>query len=165
MTSRFRHELAYGIGLGMGLRTIRTTDNRERFLELLRKSGNVSASCDTAELARTAVYAWRDADPDFAAAWDDAMSLGVEALEDEARRRAFGGSDLLMMFMLKSAKPDRYRDRSTVDVNQTITHDLRRVPMDELRKRLQQLREEQDARQPLTIEGNVVPIRPDDADS
>lgn len=93
------------------------------------------------------------------------MSLGVEALEDEARRRAFGGSDLLMMFMLKSAKPDRYRDRSTVDVNQTITHDLRRVPMDELRKRLQQLREEQDARQPLTIEGNVVPIRPDDADS
>jgi hypothetical protein len=105
-------------------------------------------------------------DPDFAAAWEDAMTLGVEGLEDEARRRAFGGSDLLMMFMLKAARPDRYRDRSTVDINQTVTHDLGRVPMDELRKRLAQLRAEQDAHQArLTIDGtadNVVSIRPSD---
>ena len=94
------------------------------------------------------------------------MTLGVEGLEDEARRRAFGGSDLLMMFMLKAARPDRYRDRSTVDINQTVTHDLGRVPMDELRKRLAQLRAEQDAHQArLTIDGtadNVVSIRPSD---
>jgi hypothetical protein len=145
------------------MRTIRTPQNRERFLEAVRNTGNVTQACDAIGLTRSAVYTWRDEDPSFADAWEAAHALGIEAMEDEARRRAFAGSDLLMIFMLKGAKPDKYRDRSTVDLNQTVTHDLRRVPMDELRKRLAQLRAEQDGRQ-LTIEGkvdntNVVPIR------
>jgi hypothetical protein len=146
------------------MRTIRTAENRANFLEAVRSSGNVTQACDAVGLARTAVYAWRDEDPSFADDWEAALTLGIEAMEDEARRRAFAGSDLLMIFMLKGAKPEKYRDRSTVDVNQTVTHDLRRVPMDELRKRLQQLRAEQGDRL-LTIEGraeNVVPIRPTD---
>jgi hypothetical protein len=147
----------------MGLRTIRTAQNRERFLDGLRKTGNVTATCDTSDLPRRSIYDWRDDDPSFAADWEAALSLGMEALEDEARRRAFAGSDLLMIFLLKGHKPDKYRDRSTVDVNQVVTHDLRRVPMDELRKRLAQLRAEQDTHQVLTIEGNVVPIRSGDA--
>jgi hypothetical protein len=52
------------------------------------------------------------------------------------------GSDVLLVFLLKGLKTEKYRDRSTVDVNQTI---LRRVPMPELRKRLAQLRQEQAA--------------------
>jgi hypothetical protein len=154
---------------GMGLRTIRTPENRANFLEAVRNTGNVVQACNSLGLARTAVYAWRDADPSFADDWEAALALGMEALEDEARRRAFAGSDLLMIFMLKGHKPDKYRDRSTVDLNQTVTHDLRRVPMDELRKRLAQLRAEQGAGPQLTIEGsldgNVVPIRPTDTET
>lgn len=152
------------------MRTIRTAETRARFLEAVRKNGNVTQVCDDLGLTRSAIYTWRDEDPAFRDAWEDAMALGVDALEDEARRRAFAGSDLLMIFMLKGAKPDKYRDRSTVDVHQTIKHDLRSVPMPELRKRLEQLRIEQaayetdlaarDGQGPL-IEGNVVELHPE----
>jgi hypothetical protein len=91
----------------MGQRTIRTAENRQHFLEGVRKTGNVTAVCEAMELARSAIYLWRDEDPAFAAAWEDAMALGVESLEDEARRRAFAGSDLLMIFMLKAVAHER----------------------------------------------------------
>ncbi len=38
-------------------------------------------------------YNWRDEIPEFQAAWDKALAVGVSALEDEAHRRAFEGLD------------------------------------------------------------------------
>ncbi len=32
-------------------------------------------------------------------------------MEAEARRRAFAGSDTLLIFLLKGARPDKYRER------------------------------------------------------
>jgi hypothetical protein len=124
------------------MRTIRTAENRERFLEAVRETGNVRDACRALHLHRPTMYAWRDDDPSFRDAWEEALAMGGEALEDEARRRAMNGSDILPIFLLKGLKPEKYRDRSTVDVNQTI---LRHVPMPELRKRLAQLRQEQAA--------------------
>lgn len=85
-------------------------------------------------VARITVYEWRDAFTDFTAAWDRAKQLGIDALEDEAHRRAFEGnekpvfhqgmecgtvreySDTLAIFLLKAHKPNKYRENANLHV-------------------------------------------------
>ena len=101
---------------------------RRVFLENLEKTDHVASSAVVAGLARRTVYAWRDADQEFAEAWDAARERYVDRLEAEARRRAVDGtakgiwhqgakvgeemqySDSLLAQMLK-AKRREYRDK------------------------------------------------------
>jgi len=127
------------------LRTDITREARERFLQILSESGNVSRACGLSGLSRSRIYEWRDRDPDFAAEWTAALQLGACALEDEAMKRAMDGSDYLLVFMLRALMPDKYRERRTVDVKSNITLDLKRLPREELVRRLEALRLEQSA--------------------
>src|SRR3954451_4881344 len=72
-------------------RTDRTAEKRANFLQLLGETANVVRSCEGANLPRRTAYDWRRDDPEFAAAWDEAVELGTNALEDEAIRRAHEG--------------------------------------------------------------------------
>jgi hypothetical protein len=118
-------------------RTTRTPKREEGFLRCLRESGgNVSRACEAAGLSRQTAYEWRSADKDFAERWDETVEAGTDELEEEARRRAFAGvdepvfyqgdecgtvrkySDTLLIFLLKGRKPDKYRERVTIDVKQ-----------------------------------------------
>jgi hypothetical protein len=72
---------------------LRTSAMREIFLRVLGECGNVSASAEAAGIGRNALYDWRRDDPKFAAAWEEALVVGADALEDEAKRRAMDGSD------------------------------------------------------------------------
>lgn len=99
------------------------------FFENLAAYAHVSEASKAAGLNRMALYKKRKDEPAFAAAWDEAYALGVDALEEEAVRRANKGvkkavyykgrvvgydrvySDVLAMFMLKGARPDKYRER------------------------------------------------------
>ena len=118
------------------------------FLAALADTANVSASAKAADLGRSTAYDLRRDDPDFAAAWDAAMETGLDALEDEAMRRAKDGvsrfvvsggkvvmhpetgeplkehvfSDALTMFLLRARRPERYKERSAVDL--TVAGDL-----------------------------------------
>ena len=72
--------------------------NRVEFLELLRGDPrlgrlpmSVRAACDQLGVSRMTVRKWRQADPDFAAAYEDAMDDGVDVLEDAAVKRAVEG--------------------------------------------------------------------------
>lgn len=76
-----------------GSETKRTPEKRIAFLAVLAETGNVTMAMRGAGLSRAGAYTWREADPDFAKAWAEALELGVEALEDEANRRAFHGVD------------------------------------------------------------------------
>jgi hypothetical protein len=87
------------------------TRKRARFLELLAQGNSVAHCARACAIHRTTAYAARAADPDFARAWAEAEEEGVEALEEEARRRALDGSDGLLMFLLKAKRPHVYRDR------------------------------------------------------
>jgi len=118
-------------------RTSRVQPKTEaEFIAVLRETGgNVSRACAAISLTRTRVYEWRAADPLFATAWDEAVELGTDELEEEARRRAFAGveepvfyqgeecgavrkySDTLLIFLLKGRRPDKYRERIQIDVN------------------------------------------------
>ena len=102
-------------------------------------TGNVSEACRRANLARRTAYNWRNHVEGFKTQWEEAFELGVDALEDEAIRRAAEGtkrkkftangapvidpetgeqyfkhdySDTLLIFMLKARRPEKFRERN-----------------------------------------------------
>lgn len=111
------------------------------FLEALRQIPNVRHACRASGVSRATAYRERERDEKFAAAWSEAVDEGVDALELEAIRRGMVGverpvhlrlgknpktgqvdyrtvmvreySDALLQFVLKAAKPDRYRESAT----------------------------------------------------
>lgn len=120
-------------------RTDRTLEKQQAaFLAALEETANVTESCRVAKVPRRTVYDWRDADAAFRAAWDAALELGVDALEDEVTRRAFSGvdepvfyqgaecgvvrkySDTLAIFLLKARRPERFKDRAEIEHSGTV---------------------------------------------
>ena len=91
-----------------------TRDWQPRFLRTLAATGNVSLACQAAKVARTRAYEARQRDEDFAVAWHEALEDACDELESEARRRALAGSDQLLMFLLRSHRPERYCDKHRV---------------------------------------------------
>ncbi|MFJ1253411.1 terminase [Cupriavidus sp. CuC1] len=70
-----------------------TPEKLTAFCAALAETCQVGKACKAVGISRQTAYHWRDEMPDFAAAWDRAMRIGVTALEDEAHRRAFEGID------------------------------------------------------------------------
>jgi len=81
------------------------------FLELFGMSMNVVLSAKGAGVDRTTIYRERQRNPNFAAAYEDARQEAIERLEAEAYKRAQNVSDTLLIFLLKSHKPDIYREQ------------------------------------------------------
>lgn len=119
-------------------RTSKKDEWQAAFIEALCDTGNVSESAKEAQVSRMYVYEQRRADQLFATAWDDALDQASDLLEKEARRRAHDGwdepvfgsmgtglgsgevgtvrkySDTLLIFLLKGARPEKYRDRHEI---------------------------------------------------
>lgn len=87
-----------------------------KFLELYMATGNITLSARGSGIERTTVYRQRRSDPVFAAALESSHEAAIDMLEAEARRRAMNGSDTLLIFMLKAARPDVYRETIRIDV-------------------------------------------------
>jgi len=86
-------------------------------------------------ISRITAYSAKKVNPEFAAAWENALQEGIDLLEEKARQRAFEGiernvyyqgkvvgkqkeySDGLTMFLLKAHRPERYRDYQSIDLN------------------------------------------------
>lgn len=127
-------------------------DKKLGFLAVLAEGCQVGKACAAVGIHRSTAYDWRDQDEEFAAAWDNAMKVGVSALEDEAHRRAFDGhdepvfhqgmrtdsvkkySDTLAIFLLKSHAPEKYRDNSRVELSGSLA--LSSMTEDEMRAEL-----------------------------
>lgn len=115
-----------------------TPEKMVAFCAALAETGIVARACKAVDISRACAYKWREEVPDFAAAWDRALHIGITALEDEAHRRAFEGvdegvyhqgvlmdtqkkySDTLAIFLLKAHRPEKYRERSDVNVTGDI---------------------------------------------
>jgi hypothetical protein len=111
--------------------TVRQTRHlKKAFLDAYRDTGNIRASCDISGAARATVYWWQEHDEAFALEFQTAQVEAVEHLEREAYRRAVEGvetavtapgrgivgyeqkySDTLLIFLLKGAAPEKYRER------------------------------------------------------
>lgn len=109
-------------------------ERRELFLRILRRTGRVTFSAVEAGYEDVhQLYYLRRTNSDFAKRWEEAVNDAAEGWEDEAVRRAVIGveepvfwqgdevarvtkySDALLMFMLKGAKPAKYRENVKVD--------------------------------------------------
>lgn len=134
-------------------------DWRPAWLAAFEAEGTVSAACARANVGRTTVYRTRQADEDFALAWADIEEQTTERMEREAYRRGVEGvprdiyhqgqvvgaerqfSDVLLIFMLKSRRPERYRDNVKVEhageVKQTHGVDLAKLSPTEKRALLE----------------------------
>ncbi len=105
---------------------------RLKFLDALRMSGVVTQAAIAAGIHRDTAYFERQRDPVFAQEWTDALERGVDMLEDVAKKRAFEGSDTLLIFLLKSHRPERYRETTrSIQVNVT-SDDLQNMSDEEL---------------------------------
>ena len=98
------------------------------FLVEFAKRGNITRAAKAAEVPRRTVYEWLKRDAVFAVAYADAEQAGIDALEEEAHRRAIDGSDTLLIFLLKAARPSKYRER--VDITYDIKHAVERLTAD-----------------------------------
>jgi hypothetical protein len=109
------------------------------FLTVLRESGNVRLASESVGIERSTAYDFRNSDDVFAAEWERAQDDAADLLEQEARRRAHDGweepvfgslgnnrgsgeigtvrkySDTLLIFLLKGAKPEKYRERNQTE--------------------------------------------------
>ncbi len=112
---------------------------KRAFLAAFRETGNVRLTCKAAGVGRSSHYRWLEDDPAYREAFDQAKEDATDVLEAEAHRRAVEGveeqvgwyrgvaggtvrrySDVLLIFLLKSLRPDRYRER--VDVRGVLAH-------------------------------------------
>lgn len=106
-----------------------TPEKRELFLEHLAATGNVTESAEVSGYTRRSWYTLKDNDPEFSAAWDEALKQATDALIIEGRRRALVGvdepvfyqgevcgsvrrySDTLLMFLVKAHRPEYATER------------------------------------------------------
>ena len=102
---------------------------KRAFLLAYCETGQLRASCIAAHISHQNHYYWMKHDAAYVAAFEEAQSIATETLEDEAIRRARDGvkrsifykdqeigeelvySDTLLIFLLKGAKPTKYRER------------------------------------------------------
>lgn len=105
------------------------------------------AQCGTATGAMRAVgmssrtwWNWLKADKEFAAEVAAAEQAVADHLEEVARQRAVAGSDVLLIFLLKGFRPEKYRERYQHEVTGKdggpIQHEDVTQARDRLRHRL-----------------------------
>ena len=106
---------------------------QKAFLAAYSKRGNISDAARAAKCHRSQHYEWIN-DPDYADAFFQAQEQAVELLELEARKRATRGSDLLLIFLLKSLRPHIYRDnfKGEINVNTPMRVDLSNLTNEQL---------------------------------
>lgn len=104
--------------------------NQPAFLEAYKETGSVRAACELVGINRRTHYVWMEEDETYPERFKDAQRDAAERLEEEARRRAVEGvrepvgwhqgqpggyvqrySDTLLIFLMKGAMPEKYRER------------------------------------------------------
>jgi len=106
----------------------------DTFIAELRKVPNVTRAARCINRTVSGLRDHKNNNPEFSKAWDDAIEDSIVALEDEVHRRAFEGvdkpvtfqgvitdtykecSDTLAMFLLKAHRPEKYRDRTDINI-------------------------------------------------
>lgn len=100
---------------------VRTFKRRKAFLDQLEVGNSISRAAEAAGGTVKNFKAWRNADPDFAKDWDEAIETGTDFIEDVATERALTKSDPLMAMILKARRPDKYDRGSKLELSGGIS--------------------------------------------
>lgn len=117
------------------MRTDRIRDAaKANFLEAMGRLGTITAASRETGVPRSDHYFWMQ-DPEYVKAFREAEDIAIDAMEAEARRRAVQGtnrpvyqagrqvgdvteySDQLLIVLLKAHRPEKYRERVELTVN------------------------------------------------
>lgn len=108
---------------------------KQSFLAALALCGNMSEAARISKIPREYIYKVLGKDMEFKQQVDDAMEQSFDLMEKEARRRAVEGyeeavyqggqqvgslrrfSDTLLIFLMKGARPRKYRDNFSHEVS------------------------------------------------
>lgn len=93
-----------------------TARKKAQFVAALQTKKCVTSAAKCIRMDRSTVYLWRDKDPEFARAWDDALENVVDLLEASMFERAIAGDTTAAIFMLKSWRPEKYRESVRVEL-------------------------------------------------
>ena len=78
-------------------------NSKTKFLEEYARNGGVlKAACIATGVSHQQYYAWRRADPEFAAAADEVVELQIDYVEDQLLRQIEAGSTSATTFYLKT---------------------------------------------------------------
>lgn len=116
-----------------------TPKRRGKFLDVLARTANVCAAAEAAGKGKCTAYTLRRRDPDFARAWEEALTSAMDELEAVAFERARDGvekvvvraggtpvtireySDRLLMFMLSRRRPEAYAALAVDEEDEELT--------------------------------------------
>ena len=79
--------------------------------------GTITAGCLGANINRCTWYKWIKTDPEFATKVENAKEEVTDGLEQVAITRAKGGSDTLLIFLLKGNRPEKYKERTLNEID------------------------------------------------
>lgn len=120
---------------------------KEAFLAAYAEVGTITKACEIAGCSRSSHLRWLKDEPDYPERFKEAEQHACDRMTEEARRRAIDGldkpvfqggkkvgvireySDTLLIFLMKGAMPDKYKDRGQyehsnhVDVKFQIVED------------------------------------------
>jgi hypothetical protein len=105
------------------------------FLQALAEGATITTAAKAAGVGRASAYDRRKWDKEFAAAWDSAVEEATDELEAIAWKRAAEYSDQLLIFMLRAARPEKFKEKTQVE---TVTFDPDSA-RDALRQKLERL--------------------------
>jgi len=88
---------------------------KKTFLEKLAKTPSVTAACRVSNVSRRTAYDLKHADPEFAAAWDDALNQSLDYLEHQVFVRGCKDDTRAAEIILKAYRPDRYCDKMRIE--------------------------------------------------
>lgn len=88
-----------------------TAARKARYVEAYAALATTAHAAAHAGVSRSQAWRWQVADPKFAQAIQEAREANTERLEASAFQRAMEGDTALTIFLLKSRRPDIYRDR------------------------------------------------------
>lgn len=116
---------------------------KRAFLSIYSLVGNISRASKLVGISRDTHQEWKHTDPEYARAFDEAHNRSIDVLEAEAMRRAVQGvqkpvyhqgeqvgaitdySDVLLIFLMKGARPEKYRDNYHVTSEHTERREAR----------------------------------------
>lgn len=93
-----------------------TVQNKRTFIQQLRLRAAIYVAAKHTGIAKLTAYRWRESDPQFAEAWDEALEDAADVMETSTYEDALNGNALLKMFWLKAHRP-KFRDKVQVDLN------------------------------------------------
>jgi len=124
-----------------------TPDRQRAFIEALADTGSVASACKAVNMSTVGAYYLRrqPGAEEFRTAWNKALDLGVQRIEDVAMDRALNGveeplysygaligtrtryNDRLLMFMLRNRAPHRFADGGSKGMNAVDTMQVERL--------------------------------------